>query len=196
MQYNSRRIRHIAAVLSTACSFVACATEKSRNPLSPSIAGPIEGVVISSPVSLKPTDGQLVRIDDEWWFQDDWNRGHRSAEWLYKNTENPIRYHSEWMMRSREQDYDYAPIIQLFKLATQRNYTEEEINRVVDNIEITKHSAIRGYIGDWDSFTLGRGKNSFMYRRSTDGKFQFMHWDSDLAFSNTNESFILSLIHI
>ena len=132
-------------------------------------------------------DGQLIRIDDEWWFQDDWNRGNRNSEWHYKDTENPIRYHSEWMMRSREQDYDFAPLIQLFKLATQNNYTEQEMNRVVDNVEITKHAAIRGYIGDWDSFTLGRGKNSYMYRRSTDGKFQFLHWDSDLGFRENNE---------
>ena len=61
--------------------------------------------------------------------------------------ENPIRYHSDQAMRSREQDYDYSPIIQLFKLATDRNYTEAQINRVVDNVEITKHAAIRGYIG-------------------------------------------------
>ena len=132
-------------------------------------------------------DGQLIRIDDEWFFQDNWSRGYRSSEWYYKYSENAIHYHSEWMMRSREQEYDYGPLIQLFRMVTENTYTEEQINRILDPVEITKHSAIRGYIGDWDSFTLGRGKNSFMYRRSTDGRFQFLTWDSDLAFRENNE---------
>jgi alpha-tubulin suppressor-like RCC1 family protein len=36
-------------------------------------------------------------------------------------------------------------------------------------------AAVRGYIGDWDSFTLSRGKNGYMYRRWSDGKFMFLH---------------------
>ena len=43
-------------------------------------------------------------------------------------------------------------------------------------------AAVRGYICDWDSFTLFRGKNGYFYRRPDDGKFQFLQWDSDLAF--------------
>ena len=58
-------LRHLVGVLSIACLVTACATEKSRNPLSPSIAGPIEGVAISSPVSLQPADGQLIRSTDQ-----------------------------------------------------------------------------------------------------------------------------------
>ena len=47
---------------------------------------------------------------------------------------------------------------------------------------------MRGYIADWDSFTMSRGKNSFFYERP-DGKFQFLHWDSDLAFGDPNAPF-------
>ena len=65
MRYNFHPVRHLVGVLSIACLVTACATEKSRNPLSPSIAGPIEGVAISSPVSLQPADGQLIRSTDQ-----------------------------------------------------------------------------------------------------------------------------------
>ena len=43
----------------------ACETEKSRNPLSPSIAGPIEGVTISAPTAVTPNDGLLIRVGDQ-----------------------------------------------------------------------------------------------------------------------------------
>ena len=42
-----------------------CDTEKSRNPLSPSIAGPIEGVVISAPTPVAPAGGFLIKIGDQ-----------------------------------------------------------------------------------------------------------------------------------
>jgi hypothetical protein len=45
----------------------------------------------------------------------------------------------------------------------------------------------RGYAGDWDSLTLNRGKNGFFYRKPTDGRWMFLHWDSDLAFQSTGE---------
>lgn len=52
-------------VIAFAIFLTACDAEKSRNPLSPSIAGPIEGVTISSPSGLTPTDGFLVRVGDQ-----------------------------------------------------------------------------------------------------------------------------------
>ena len=52
-------------VVALPAGLVACETEKSRNPLSPSVAGPIEGVTISSPSELAPTDGLLVRVEDQ-----------------------------------------------------------------------------------------------------------------------------------
>jgi regulation of enolase protein 1 (concanavalin A-like superfamily) len=47
-------------------------------------------------------------------------------------------------------------------------------------------SMVRGYIDDWDSFSLRRGKNGYFYQRHDDGKFQFLHWDSDLAYGNAS----------
>jgi len=130
------------------------------------------------------SSGELYRIDDEWWFADDWNnRGQRDADWNYKGTDNPVRYHSEWMKRTLEDDYDYSALINLFRTVS-TNYTQSQIERLVDAEATLKMAAVRGYISDWDSFTLSRGKNGYLYRRWDDGKFMFMHWDSDLAFGD------------
>ena len=40
-----------------------CAAEKSSNPLSPTVAGPIPGVEISAPTPLEPATGQLISSD-------------------------------------------------------------------------------------------------------------------------------------
>ena len=37
--------------------------------------------------------GELYRIDDEWWFDDGWGRQNRNADWSYKDTDEPERYH-------------------------------------------------------------------------------------------------------
>ncbi|MGA1015160.1 MAG: CotH kinase family protein, partial [Limisphaerales bacterium] len=41
-----------------------------------------------------------------------------------------------------------------------------------------------GFVADWDTFTQSRGKNAYFYRRAHDGRFQWLQWDSDLAFGN------------
>lgn len=130
------------------------------------------------------SNGQLLRTDDEWWFDDSWNRDYRSADWSYKNTDEAIRYHTEWMCRSREWDYDYAPFIAMVKMLSGNQFTQEEINRVMDPHAMSAMAAIRGYIMDWDSLTLERGKNGFMYRRRDDGLWMLLQWDSDLAFQS------------
>ena len=58
---------------------------------------PVDGAMISRnfPDGNK---GQLMRSDDEWWFQDNWTRSNRDADWSYKGTDQPIRYHTEWML--------------------------------------------------------------------------------------------------
>ena len=125
-------------------------------------------------------DGELYRIDDEWWFRDTWDRQHRDASWQFKNTYNPGAYRTEWMKRTRETEDDFSSLIQLFETAS-RSYTQEEMEQLTDPHAIMKMFVVRGYIDDWDSISLRRGKNGYMYRRAEDGKFQFLHWDSDLT---------------
>ncbi len=42
-----------------------CEVSKSANPLSPAIAGPIEGVTISQPIALAPTQGSPIYMRDQ-----------------------------------------------------------------------------------------------------------------------------------
>ena len=138
------------------------------------------------------SQGQMFRIDDEWQFTDRFDRSPRDARWDLKspNGERAGRYHSEWMLRSREAEYDYGPIVDLFKMTTEDEFTQAQAERVIHTEQMAINIAVRGYIGDWDTFSIRRGKNGFMYRRSTDNKFTFVHWDSDLAFQNTSEAFL------
>lgn len=39
-----------------------CETQKSRNPLSPTVAGPIAGVAITTPLPLEPANGQKITL--------------------------------------------------------------------------------------------------------------------------------------
>ena len=127
--------------------------------------------------------GNLYRIDDEWWFTDGWSRQNRNADWRYKSSDNPGRYRSEWMKRTNEWEDDYSALINLFRTVS-KSYKQEQIERLVDPHQTMIMSMVRGYIDDWDSFSLRRGKNGYFYQRHDDGKFQFLHWDSDLAFGN------------
>ena len=129
--------------------------------------------------------GNLYRIDDEWWFTDGWSRQNRNADWRYKNSDNPGRYRSEWMKRTNEWEDDYSALINLFRTVS-KTYKQEQVERLVDPHQTMIMSMVRGYIDDWDSFSLRRGKNGYFYQRHDDGKFQFLHWDSDLAFGNTS----------
>lgn len=131
------------------------------------------------------TKGDLYRIDDEWWFDDSWNRNYRNADWLYKGTDNPGRYRTEWMKRTIEDEDDFTALIAFFQTIS-GGYTQSQIERMIDPHMVQIMSAVRGYIQDWDSFSLNRGKNGWFYRRATDGLFQFLHWDSDLAFGDAN----------
>ncbi|MHA3775157.1 DUF7453 family protein [Verrucomicrobiota bacterium sgz303538] len=144
---------------------------------------PVDGAMISRnfPDGNK---GQLMRSDDEWWFQDNWGRSNRDADWSYKGTDEPIRYHTEWMLRSRENEYDYSSLTEFFRTVSNPGSSEELLNRVLDPNLTLMMAAVRGYAYDWDSLTLNRGKNGFMYRKPTDGRWMFLHWDSDLAFQD------------
>jgi len=155
---------------------------------------PVDGEMVAR-VYPDGGNGQLFRSDDEWWFADDWNRNQRNADWSYKNTNLALRYHTEWMARSREAEYDYGPLIDFFRTVTNApSYPaatyREVVNRMLEPDLVPMMAAVRGYIQDWDSLTLDRGKNGFFYRRPTDGKFMFLHWDSDLAFQNAGGSVV------
>lgn len=138
------------------------------------------------------SQGQMFRIDDEWQFTDRFDRSPRDARWDLEEPDPNLtgRYHSEWMLRSREEEYDYEPIKSLFRMTTDDNFTQAQAERMIHTEQMAINMAVRGYIGDWDTFSIRRGKNGFQYRRSTDGKWMFIHWDSDLAYQSTGEQFL------
>ena len=128
--------------------------------------------------------GQLMAVDDEWWFTDTWAQTPRNADWAYKNLDAPIRYHSEYGLRSRETEYDFSALTEFFKTVSNGASTEAQLRRVLDPEMVLMLAAVRGYIYDWDSQTLDRGKNCYLYRRPSDGRWMYFQWDSDLAFGD------------
>jgi hypothetical protein len=57
------RIAGLCVATTAGVLVAACDASKSSNPLSPSIAGPIAGVSISAPASLRPTGGTAIGVD-------------------------------------------------------------------------------------------------------------------------------------
>ncbi len=126
--------------------------------------------------------GDLYRIDDEWWFADSWEPETRDADWSYKGTSDPGRYRTEWMKRTHEADDDFSGLINFFNLVSSPDYSEDSINALIDADAVLQLAAVSGYIANWDTFTMSRGKNAYFYQRAVDGRFRMFHWDSDAAF--------------
>ena len=102
------------------------------------------------------SQGDLYRVDDVFFFDDNYSKDQiTSRYWWYAGDEwpGPGRYHSQWLLRSKEAEYDYTALINLLKTVKNSNgYTEDEINRLVDAQKICMMAAVRGYIGDWILF--------------------------------------------
>lgn len=137
--------------------------------------------------------GELYRIDDEWWFDDDWGRQNRNATWEYKGTDEPERYSSEWIKRSRESEHDYSSFIGWTRMVGPNSFTREEMERTADIDMMAANAVVRGWCDDWDTLTRNRGKNGYFLRRVTDGKWMLIQWDSDLTFGNSGAPFIGNL---
>jgi hypothetical protein len=61
----NNRLRWVLAVFLAAFSAAGCQVSKSSNPLSPSVAGPIAGVTISTPYLLEPGMDWQIRMRDQ-----------------------------------------------------------------------------------------------------------------------------------
>jgi spore coat protein CotH len=126
--------------------------------------------------------GELYRVDDDWWMSDHWSQANRDASWDLFNTDQLGLFRHSWMKRSKEEEDDYSNFIQFIKLINRRDYTKEEVESFLDPEAMLKMTAVMGFIADWDTFTQARGKNAYLYQRPDDRKFQLLHWDADLAF--------------
>ena len=137
--------------------------------------------------------GELYRIDDEWWFDDGWGRQNRNADWSWKGTHEPERYHAEWIKRSRESEYDYSAFTTWVNKVGTNSFTREEIERMSDVDMMAANAVVRGWVDDWDTLTRNRGKNGYFLRRYNDGKWMLIQWDSDLTFGDSNAAFFGNL---
>lgn len=133
--------------------------------------------------------GQFFEMDDRFWIADDGatRLANNDGSWDYKlgdsqGAENPTAYHNQFTPQSREVEYDYNTLISWFQRIEDPLTTMEQIDRMADMQALTAYAAVRGYSADWDNMTMQRGKNGYFYNRSTDHKWMFMHWDSDLSF--------------
>src|ERR1035437_1293395 len=61
----SKSVLACCLVVGAALVQAGCETTKSSNPLSPTIAGPIPGVVITAPKLLLPTAGQRIAVTEQ-----------------------------------------------------------------------------------------------------------------------------------
>jgi CotH kinase protein len=158
------------------------------------------------------TEGELFEIDDAWFMFDTFDSPGREARigangvtgrWELRDwnnstaatpsDESPIFFHGNWPVRFPEERYDFASLSSFIKVAVNNNANvtdaqdavyREQMERMLDVDRAAIYAAVRGYAGDWDNFTSDRGKNGYFYRRPTDGRFEFHHWDSDLAFQS------------
>lgn len=140
------------------------------------------------------TKGTLLRLDDHWRFSDSGtSTGSRDADWSYKDTENPTAYHSPLMMRTREAEHDYSTFIEFTRLLDENRVDQEVLERVANTKMLAMNAAVRGYNGDWDSITLNRGKNSFLFRPKDDSGWMLFHWDGDRIMDNVSRPFLGNL---
>ena len=135
------------------------------------------------------SQGEFYKIDDHFRFTDTYSKDQITNRYLwydsrgnYPDPDAAGSYHTAWIKRSREAEYDYSALINLFKTLSDDNYTQEEIFRMINADKFAAMVAVRGYSSDWDNITNTRPKNSFFYRPPNGGRWQFLHWDSDLAF--------------
>ena len=59
----NRRIVCTAGVLATTLAVAGCSLERSSDPLSPTVAGPVSGVAITAPALVQPTSGAKIGAD-------------------------------------------------------------------------------------------------------------------------------------
>lgn len=138
------------------------------------------------------TDGTLFRIDDEWRFtSDDGNsRSSRNADWSYKDTDNPTSYQSEWIMRTREADHDFSTFIEFVRALDGNTFSESDLARMANARMLGLNAAVRGYDADWDTITVNRGKNAYMYRPADNSGFMLLHWDGDRVFERSTQAIL------
>lgn len=138
--------------------------------------------------------GELYRVELEWRLLDDGTVAvAEDATWNSPLPPEPGRYRATWIKRTRVAEDDYSGLLALFAALARTNSAPAEVDALLDADAVLAVAAVRGYVGDWDNFTLLRGRNGYLYRPSDAGRFRLLHWDGDESFV-TSQPFYGKLI--
>jgi hypothetical protein len=123
-------------------------------------------------------EGRLYRAEDDWWLADDGDGVNREARWI--GVTNVAE--AGWARRTGKSAEDSAGLERLLDLLNRRPLPVAELTNLLDVDAVLALAAVRGFVGDWDTLTMQRGHNAFLFQRPADGRFQLLHWDSDEGF--------------
>ena len=131
-------------------------------------------------------EGELFKVELDYIFDDQYRR-HREASFFwdpYPRDQTPAlaNLHTRFPIRSRESSYSYTGLADLLSSAADANVSDEQLASLIDADKLTLMAAVRGYAGDWDCVQMQESQNAYLYR-PPEGRWQYLHWDSDAAFT-------------
>lgn len=141
----------------------------------------------------KGSHGSFYELDRAYFIGDDGSTRleHANIGWDYDppdraGPENPVSYHGNFVIQSREAEYDFGGLIEWLKQIELNTLSDEQLARMADLPAMAAYAAVRGYTADWDNFTMREGKNGYFYQKPTDHRWMLLQWDSDNAFDTTH----------
>jgi hypothetical protein len=131
--------------------------------------------------------GNFHKIDDYFEFDDSFGFSNRDARLTNYGTKKE-EYRWNFEKRDDDRNDDFTPMYDLVRLmntsTSSATVYEANIEQAIDVEQWARVLAVRKIIGDWDSFGYNRGKNMYMYRRPSDGRWVLIPWDMDFLLGN------------
>ncbi len=151
-------------------------------------------------------DGDFFEMDDRFEFNDAGLRASNQDGRLtfppYANTiynpADPADGYARWKenyryylnIRAKANQDDYANLIKFSEILdaarTSAPTFDANIDRYADIESMLRVWAVRWNTDDWDTWGTARGKNCYLYRRSSDGLWVLVPWDLELTYGNVN----------
>jgi hypothetical protein len=132
-------------------------------------------------------EGNLHKVDDYFEFDDNFGFSNRDARLTNYGTRKE-EYRWNFEKRDDDRNDDFTPMFDLVRLmntpTTNPATYEANVERAIDVEQWARVLAVRKIIGDWDSFGYNRGKNKYLYRRPSDGRWVLIPWDMDFLLGN------------
>jgi hypothetical protein len=141
--------------------------------------------------------GAHYEMDDRFAFNDSGARtGNADGRALYppygatSGGGNKENYRWFFATRNHEGDDDFLPLQDLCRFLDERLTPnpsfDQGIFNIVDVEEFLRVWAIEMNIDDWDTWGGRRGKNCYLYRAPSDGRWRLIPWDVELTFGDVN----------